>query len=84
MPIHEKNEYPNLIIITPNMGVGDLDKEVLPSIDWPRPPSAFAFAKENWYEEFQFSLLENVFIFNTYQRIKKTSEADYLSSRFGG
>jgi hypothetical protein len=32
MPIHEKKECPNPIIITPNMGVGDLVEEMLPSV----------------------------------------------------
>jgi hypothetical protein len=46
MPIHEKKECQNPIIITPNMEVGDLVKEMLPSAAWPHSPSAFAFAEE--------------------------------------
>jgi hypothetical protein len=46
MPIHEKKECPNPIIISSNMGVGNLIKEMLPFASYINLPFAFPAAKE--------------------------------------
>jgi hypothetical protein len=46
MPIHEKKECPNRIIISSNMGIGNLVKETLLPILYINPPFAFLASKE--------------------------------------
>jgi hypothetical protein len=46
MPIHEKKECPNPIIISSNMGIGNLVKETLPSASYINPPFAFPAPEE--------------------------------------
>jgi hypothetical protein len=46
MPIHEKKECPNRIIISSNMGIGNLVKETLLSTSYINPPFAFPAPKE--------------------------------------
>jgi hypothetical protein len=46
MPIHEKTECPNPIIISSNMGIGNLVKETLPSALYINPPFVFPAPKE--------------------------------------
>jgi hypothetical protein len=41
MPIHEKKECPNRIIISSNMGIGNLVKETIPPTPYINPPFAF-------------------------------------------
>jgi hypothetical protein len=47
MPIHENKEYLNLVIITSNMGVGDLVKEMLPFEPSPTPRKHLHLPREN-------------------------------------
>jgi hypothetical protein len=46
MPIHDKKECPNPIIISSNMGIRNLVKETLPSAPYINPPFAFPASKE--------------------------------------
>jgi hypothetical protein len=46
MSIHEKKECPNRIIISSNMEIGNLVKEMLPPIPYINPPFAFPAPKE--------------------------------------
>jgi hypothetical protein len=46
MPIHEKKECPNRIIISSNMGIGNLVKETIPPTPYINPPFAFWAPKE--------------------------------------
>jgi hypothetical protein len=46
MPIHEKKKCRNPIIISSNMGIGNLVKEMLPSAPYINPPFAFPTPKE--------------------------------------
>jgi hypothetical protein len=45
-PIHEKKECPNPIIISSNMGIGNLVKETLLSASYINPPFAFPTSKD--------------------------------------